>query len=848
MSRLAFAWVHVRSELAQLVAAVSVIALGVGLAGGILLANDALLRSARASTAALAGRADLQVRTVSGGLLDETVLDPVRAVDGVAAAAPLLLGTASVEGAGERIGIVGVDLLDDATVRVYRSARSRSALDDPLLLLSQPDSALAPAALARARGLEIGDALTVDSPSGRKRLVVRGLLDDGDVSEAFGGAFLVMDLFAAQQLLAAGAGVSQVDVVVGGGTDAEEVQSRIRSALPPHVRVESIASSEGTLEKTVAGLALMLTAIGAIGLALGVLITANRLSTLYQKRAWEIGILRGMGYTPGRIMTDLLLEVTSFSALGTLLGLPLAYLLARLMVGPVVEMVSLSSAQVVGAPTVLPRPLPLAVAAGSGLVVGILAGLWPAFRATRSTVALLGARRRGRDPQPEGALLWWARIVVPVLALVALLTAGDSSARAAFAMLVVPIAGALLVRPLLHVVGWPIGWLFGPIAVAGLRDQSRAPSRPTGAARVLMVGIALVVWIATTGASFERFVVETNMSTRRGDLIVDGAVGVPATGENEPRLSDDVVAELAAMPEVAAVGAETYATSRDPEVGIVAVDAIRLRTPAFADWHLQPGARPDALESVASGDAVLADQNFVARNHLRIGDLVRVTSPNGELARPLAGITAPTFVSPAGDVVVARHVYRDAWRDPTVNRAFVMLTPGADASAVQRKIVATLGQRYRMRVTDMATHAGWIAASVRRGFAFSDAMAVITLIVVLIGTGDALAANTSERTREIGTLRAMGYPPRDVGKMVLAQALAVGIAGTLLAVTVGLAMSAPFVTGVLPAAVGWQLALYPSMQAVLGAALMGVVASAVGGLLPARHAARLPIATSLHYE
>jgi len=849
VNRLSLAWVHVRSELGQLVAAVGVIALGVGLTGGILLANEALLRGARASAAALAGRAQLQVHTASGGLLDEGVLERVRAVRGVGAAAPLLLGTVNAgRGDTERLGVVGVDLLDDATIRVYRSSRGTASLDDPLLVLSQPDSVLVPAAFARDRGIALGDVLRVDAPSGRRALTVRGLLEDGDVSDAFGGAFLVLDLFAAQQLLAAGTGVSQIDVAVAPGADEAQVARELRAAVPPFVAVESLRASEGALEKTVAGLSVMLTAIAAIGLALGILITSNRLSTLYQQRSSEIGILRGMGYTPGRVMADLLVEVATFSSLGVLLGLPLAELLARVMVRPVAEMVALSSSQVIARPVVVARALPLAVAAGAGLAVGLVAGLWPAYRATRIQVAQLGAARRGRDPRRDPPWLRHARWIVPAVAVAALLTSGGSSARATVAMVLVFVAGALLVRPMVHVVGLPLGRIFGPIAVAGLRDQSRAPSRPVGAARLLMVGIALVVWIATTGASFERFVVETNMSTRRGDLIVDGAVDMPATGENEPRLAEEVLAELAAIPGVVHVGAETYATSRDPEVGVVAVDAIRLRIPEFAGWRLAPGALPDALERVARGGAVLADGNFAERNHVRVGDDVRLTSPTGTVVLPLAGITSPTFVSPAGDVVVARDVYRDAWRDRTVNRAFVLLAPGVAVETVQQAIVETLGARYRMRVTDMASHARWIADSVRRGFAFSDAMALVTLVVVLIGTSDALAANTSERVREIGTLRAMGYTPRAVATMVLVQALAIGIAGTLLAATVGLAMSVPFVTSILPAVVGWQLALYPSWRVVAVAAVLGILASVVGGLLPARHAARLQIAANLRYE
>ena len=849
MHRLALAWIHVRAQLGQLVAAVLVIALGVGLAGGLLLANAALLENAQASSAALAGRADLQVRTVSGGSLEQALVDTVRSVSGVKAAAPLLLGSVALTGApGKRVAIVGVDLLDDATVRVYRSAPASGVLDDPLLVLSQPDSALAPAAFTRSRGLSLGDAIEVDAPSGRTRLVIRGAIDDVDVGRAFGGEFIVMDLESAQNLLATPDGVSQVDVLLDPSADATATLTALRAALPQHVVAERLNARQSTLEQTVAGLGLMLNAIAAMGLALGALITANRLATLYQQRSWEIGVLRGMGWTPGRLFTDLVLEAMSCSAIAVLLGLPLAFLMARVMVQPVADLLSLNFSQTIAVPTVTLRPLPLLLAALAGLSAGTAAAAWPAYRATRASIATLGAKRRGRDPEHERGWVRSARIAMPLLAGALVLLAGGSGAVSGCTMGIIALSGALLLRPLLHMVGWPIGWLLGPVTMAGLRDQSRAPSRPIAAAGVLMVGLALVVWIAATGASFERFVVDTNMRTRRGDLIVDGTIDTPATGENEPRLSDDLVPALSGVPGVELVGAETYATSHDPEVGVVGVDAVRLTTPRFADWSLEPGAPRDALERVARGEAVLADGNFVKTHGLHVGDQVRLTSPSGNVERPLAGITKPTFVSPAGDVVMARSVYREAWRDPTIHRAFVLISPDASVEHVREQILARLGTRYRLRVTDMQAHAGWVADSVRRGFAFSDAMALITLLVVLIGTGDAFAANASERTRDIGTLRAMGYTPGDISRMVLAQALAVGVSGAVLAVIVGTAMSALFVTGVLPEVVGWQLKLYPTYGIALAVALLGVLASVLGALFPAIRAGRVPIATALRHN
>ena len=318
-----------RSQLGQLAIAVIVIALGVALAAGMLLANAALREGFEESVAALAGRADLEVSALSGGTIDEGVLETVRAVQGVEAAAPLLLGmgfietrhgekSEAIEGAATgvaansekkrvRLRIVGVDMLDDASVRVYRSSADEAGIKDPLVFMNQPDSVLAPQLFLGRHGYRRGDPIEVETPAGRKRLVVRGVLASEGVGQAFGGDFVVMDLYSAQQVLAAEGRLSQVDVVVKGASPGE-VAERLRKALPPHLGVGVVADRRAELSRTAAGFQLMLNVIGALGLVLAVLITANRLATVYQERLWEMGVLRGMGWTPGALVRDLLAE------------------------------------------------------------------------------------------------------------------------------------------------------------------------------------------------------------------------------------------------------------------------------------------------------------------------------------------------------------------------------------------------------------------------------------------------------------------------------------------------------------------------------------------------------------
>lgn len=836
-------------DLPQVAMAVAVIALGVALAAGVLLANDALRARYDASVDALAGAADLQITALSGGTFDAAVLDTVRALPGVKAAAPLLLAAAFTRRGDDvtRLRLIGVDLLDDATVRVYRRPGGGTALEDPLTFLNQQDSVLLAGPLAARLGVAQGGAFDIETALGRRRLVARGLLDDSGIAGA--GNLLVMDLGAAQQAVGADGRVSQIDVVARDGGAVEALRAALMAALPSHLDVARVADRKRELSRAASAFQVMLDALATMGLVLAALITANRLATIYQARMWELGVLRALGLTPAALVRGLVGEALVVAAAGVLIGLPLGIVFAQLIVQPVADTMSLNLQQVVTASSVTVRPAPLLRAGVAGLVAGALAALVPALAAARARIVTVLVRGRSRHVSSEGrgrrAVRWIAAALAA--ALLALQLFMDTGALAGLTMTLVVLAGALAVEPALRWASRPLGALLGPAARIGVEDQGRAPSRAVGATIVLMVGVAVVVWIGSMSSSFEAYVVRNLMLDRESDLSVDSGFNDIVVGD-DARIDGELVPQLAAIPGVRAVGAGVNGVSLRPETGLVAVDPVRFRDRGFGEWPLADGAWPDALERVARGEAVLADATLVARRGLVIGAPVQVTTPTGVLELPLAGVTPTKFRSPAGDVMLSRDVYQRWWRDRTITQAFMVLEPGASARTVTDSIRSTLGRAQRLRVLTRDELAEWYGSGVRRAYSFLDTLAALVLLVVVIGTADALAASVLERTREIGALRALGLTPRDAAAQVLAQAAAIALVGITVALAAGHAMSFAFVEGLVPSLLGWHLELRASWRVAGVAATLGVLACLLGALLPAVRAGRLSPMTALRYE
>ena len=128
-----------------------------------------------------------------------------------------------------------------------------------------------------------------------------------------------------------------------------------------------------------------------------------------------------------------------------------------------------------------------------------------------------------------------------------------------------------------------------------------------------------------------------------------------------------------------------------------------------------------------------------------------------------------------------------------------------------------------------------------------------TVIAFLMGIGAVFGAiNTmytavASRTREIATLRALGFSSGPVVISVMAESVALCIAGGVLG---GLLAYAGF-NGYQTATINWQTFSQVAFAFTVTPALLvqgitwAVVMGFVGGIFPAIRAARLPVATAL---
>jgi putative ABC transport system permease protein len=799
-----------------------------------------------------AGRTALQVSS-AGGFFPQDTVAAVAQVPGVAQAAGVVSATAFMtDESGELLTVHGLNLADATAARFYGVGGSpQRTLHDLRVLF--PGSVLLTRSFATRRGLAVGDRLDLDTPSGRQTFTVRGLIDPQGLARLYQGNLIVMHLPAAEAAFTRSGYINRVDVLVQPGHEPADVANAIRAALPAGLRVEAPGYRKEYLARALWSMRVMLS-----GSALSILVTAfliafNSLATLFEARAWQLGVLRAVGVRPRVVWRELVKEGLLLGVFGVGLGIPAGIANAHFFLPMIATAAALNSKLLTPEAALVIHGSSLALAAGTGLAAAFLAAALPAWRAAQRGVAET-VRGRGTEQPGIGAGSRWLILGVVAAAAAFAIAAQvimHSAPWGIAATGLIALTTTLAARPLIQLLGPPLlgvlTRLAGPPARLAAANLTRNPRRTALMVATIGVGLGSVLWLRIVAQSFERSVIDILTEAIRADLIVSSAHFESSL--LEAPVDDRLVSQLEDIPGVAAAAAVrvTEWQHAGGPITVNAYDPAYFTDPTFGRWPLLGEQSPDAWHAVARGAAVVISSNFAHNLRVRVGDTVTLATPSGPLPLRVAGITTQ-FVSPRGTLFMSRDLYARSWNDSQVTRVYVRAADRADIAALRSAIAHTLGRMYALRILSSRALVEYFATQVRRAFAGVYILAASILFVVLIGMAETLAAGVIARTREIGAIRVVGVRRRHLRSMVLVEGLALGTVGLVLAAASGFVQGTLWVKATFPCLFGWVFDWHvPYFDAGLVAVLTLAVCLAAA-LLPAHRAARLDPATALRDE
>jgi putative ABC transport system permease protein len=238
-------------------------------------------------------------------------------------------------------------------------------------------------------------------------------------------------------------------------------------------------------------------------------------------------------------------------------------------------------------------------------------------------------------------------------------------------------------------------------------------------------------------------------------------------------------------------------------------------------------------------------ETFALRFGLKRGDAVRLPSPGGETALRIAGVYHD-YTTEGGHIVVDRDLLRRVWGDRRLSSMAVYLRPGADRARVSRELEKLLdphmvlisNANLRQRVLDVFDQT----------FAITYALEAVAVLVAVLGVATALSSNVLERRREIGVLRSLGLTRRGVAGAVMGEAGLLGLLSALLGGAAGAALAAILVFVINKQSFGWTIRYGLPWAPLAGYLAVAAAAAFAAGAVPARAAARAPIAAAVREE
>jgi putative ABC transport system permease protein len=827
------------------------VALGVAVYLATQIANQSANRAFAATVDLVAGKAELEI-TAPAGHLPETILPQVAAAPGVSAATPLVQGFVTLRDfPGDYLEVLGVDVFTNGPFRTFDPTNFGSSEFDIQRWLGNPGSIAVSEEFVREHHLKAGDKIRVRVSGTDSELVIGFLLRKDDMVDPH---FAAMDIGWAQELFSRRGDLSVIQLKLVNPRERAATIAALRQIIPKDARVDPPARRTEEVDKMLGGFQLNLTMMSLVSMLVGMFLIYNTVSASVVRRQHEIGILRSLGATRHEVRMLFLGEAIALGVIGAFLGLIGGLFLARVLVGAVSETIS-SLYVLVSVKQIALRPATFAVAWIIGVGSVIVSAWVPADAAAKQDpiAALHGGSRLERSVNPSFAWLVAGLSCVFLAALFSWLALSTGPRWLSFGAAFFVLAGFSFIVPraMFHFsrVAGSLLRRFRPrrrraniesaLAAANL---SRALLRNSVTVAALAVAVAMTVGVSVMVFSFRKTVEAWINDTLIADLFVTPAANAVAGVGNFFPLP--ALEFLSKHPDV-----ETVDTFRQVELsmGDASIMAAVIRGSERRQFQFLRGERTELMRRFRDEPCLFASESFARRHHLREGDLLELTTPDGPHAFAVAA-RFYDYTSDQGYVYMSAKTFARFWHDERINSVAIYLKENRPADEVTKAFRSEFSRDGQFVIFSNQSLRRRVFEIFDQTFAVTHVLLAIALFVAITGIFLSLTILITERQRELAILRALGASAGQIRRLLLSETAMLGALGAAVGILSGICLSM-VLTGVINRAFfGWTIHLAFPWRTLALTPVWILTAAIVAGLLPAWRASRMTLADNLRSE
>jgi putative ABC transport system permease protein len=818
------------------------IVIGVGAIVAVSIANQTTQSAHRAMFETITGKASLEITAEDGGRVDQSLLEELDGIPGLAGLAPVVESKAAIYAKGGHengidVQVIGIDLERHESVNDYEIMEGTKLTSDRGILLT--------AHLAEELGVNVGDEVEPLTPRRRKQSeTVVGLFKPQGATAISNLSVVLMPLKQAQDRFATRGGVSRILLVLDDEGQEAIVQAAVAERLGPGLAVRRPPTRNQISDETGVAIRQGTDMALAFSLLVAVFVILNTFLMNVGERSKQLAILRALGASRAQVAWLISREALLMGLAGAVGGALVGIIFARLLIHGMERLFKTSL------PDVHLTWVPFALAGAVGLGIALLGALLPVLK-TLGISPRQGIQGMASDHGRAHKL----GSAIGALLLVAIGGVVIGICRAGYLPVWVGLfgnlAGLVALVLLLPLVLGPLTRLIASLAPRFLRVEAllaqrqllRNPSRSTLTIGVLFIAMSTGVGLANTILDNVATVRNWYHKTVVGDFFVWIGEAPGTNNTVSASLPEAMAADIESIPNVTGIDTLTVVgvTAHGQSPTVIVRDYPSLN---YVNFDTREVDSTEIKQRLEAGEVVIGSV-LAERAGLKTGDQITLnTSKRGEQAVRIAAVANDYRY--AGLVI---HMHRNAAKEllsvEDVHEFILRAEPEnrAEVRAALRAICQQHGASLHS-VTDITEMIDGMMNGVVGGL---WGLLVLGFVVASLGLANTLTMNVLEQTRELGMLRVVAMTRQQVRKLIFSQAIVMGAVALAPGVLAGSAVAFFINRGTL-AVTGHPIpfAVHPVMMGMALAAACLIVM--VVAWLPAERAARLSPSTCLQYE